>query len=426
MRERMKRKTSESEDKLFFRENKYKKMSQMSPSCFELFFFYVTIFFIIGCPFSLSAQTIDLKGLASTWAVISKEKSLNSQFGFRWLPALSFQRPLGGKKFIEAEFSFNTWAGAILSSRDFTTDGQIKLYRALGRYSSSRFEARIGLQKISFGSATLLRPLMWFDRLDPRDPLQITEGVYALLLRYYFLSNTNIWFWTLYGNARPKGWEILPTMKRRPEFGGRLQIPLSKGEFGFSYHYRQANLDQQNVASKTLTSLSFGNSKSDSSQTFVTENRLGLDGKWDLGPGLWFEANFIWQKDSILDWSRQRAFTLGFDYTFGLGHGLYALAEYYEMSFGKDTWSGGEKTRFLAFSLSYPMSLLDNLQAIVFSDVQNRDTYIFFRWQRSYDRWNFHLMAFWNPEYFRLYQSDSGAANLLSGKGLQFMVVFHY
>lgn len=413
-------------DKLFFREDVNKEIGQTSLSCFELIFFSITFFFIIAFPFSLLAQTVDLKGLASIWAVISRERSLTSQLGFRWLPALSFQHPLGGKKFMEAELSFNTWAGATFGSSDFTTDGQIKLYRALGRYSASRFEARIGLQKISFGSATLLRPLMWFDRLDPRDPLQLTEGVYALLLRYYFLSNTNIWFWTLYGNAGPKGWEILPTMKRRPEFGGRVQIPLSKGEFGFSYHHRQANLDRQNVGLKSLTSLPFVNSKNDLAQSIIPENRLGLDGKWDLGPGLWFEATFIWQKESLLTLNRQRALTLGFDYTFGLGHGLYALAEYYEMSFGKDAWSGGEKTRFLAFSLSYPVSLLDNLQTIVFSDLQNGDTYIFFRWQRSYDRWNFHLMAFWNPEHFRIYQSDSGGANLLAGKGFQFMMVFHY
>ena len=415
--------------KLFFRENINKEMGQTSHSCFQLIFFlFLSFFLIIGFPFSFSllAQTVDLKGLASTWAVISREKSLTSQLGFRWLPALSFQHALGGKKFIEAEVSFNTWAGATFGTSDCATDGQIKLYRALGRYSSSRFDARIGMQKISFGSATLLRPLMWFDRLDPRDPLQITEGVYALLLRYYFLSNANIWFWTLYGNSRTKGWEILPTMRERPEFGGRLQIPLGKGELGFSYHHRQANPDRQSVGSKNLTSLSFGNSKSDSAQTIIPENRLGLDGKWDLGPGLWFEAAFIWQKESLLTLNRQRAFTLGFDYTFGLGHGLSALAEYYEMSFGKDAWSGGDKTRFLAFSLSYPVSLLDNLQAIVFSELQNGDTYIFFRWQRSYDRWNFHLMAFWNPEHFRIYQSDSGGANLLAGKGFQFMVVFHY
>jgi len=54
------------------------------------------------------------------------------------------------------------------------------------------------LQKINFGSATLFRLLMWFDRIDPRDPLKLTDGVYGLLLRYYFHNNTNIWLWGLY------------------------------------------------------------------------------------------------------------------------------------------------------------------------------------------------------------------------------------
>ena len=68
-----------------------------------------------------------------------------------------------------------------------------------------------GLQKINFGSAVLLRPLMWFDSLDPRDPLQLTDGVYAVLLRYYFPNNANLWAWALYGNDSPKGWESAAT-----------------------------------------------------------------------------------------------------------------------------------------------------------------------------------------------------------------------
>ena len=68
------------------------------------------------------------------------------------------------------------------------------------RYSSDQFELRLGLQKINFGSASMLRPLMWFDQMDPRDPLHLTDGVWGLLARYYFLNNANIWLWGLYGN----------------------------------------------------------------------------------------------------------------------------------------------------------------------------------------------------------------------------------
>lgn len=309
---------------------------------------------------------------------------------------------------------------------DLSTYGRIKLYRAYGRYSSSQFELRIGLQRMSFGSATFLRPLMWFDRLDPRDPLQITDGVYSLLIRYYFLNNANLWFWVLYGNSEPKGWELWPTAKKKPEFGGRGQILLGKGELGLSFHHREVSFNENNIGSKNLASLSFNYFGANSGQRLIPEDRLGLDGKWNIGLGLWFEVTFVRQKDDFLLTNRQRAFTLGSDYTFNLGHGLHFLAEYFEMTSGKNSWTGGEKVQFIALSFSYPLGLLDNLMAVVFNDCHNGDTYLFFRWQRTYDRWNFHLMAFWNPEQFRIYRPQSQDTNLFAGKGLQIMVVFHY
>lgn len=393
--------------------------------------FRILIFFLLillwTFSYRLSAQNVDFKGLLSSWAAVSVQKEVPSQFGLRLLPAFTLTKPFRGERFVEVEFCLNTWGIANFRNfKDFATEGQIKLYRSYGRYSSSHFELRIGLQKISFGSATLLRPLMWFDRLDPRDPLQITDGVYALLLRYYFLNNTNLWFWGLYGNKDPKGWELWPTAKRKPEFGGRVQIPLGKGELGLSVHHRQASLNESNIGLRNLTSWSFGLLRENSTGRLIPEERLGLDGKWDIGPGLWFEITFLRLKNEFLLINRQRAFTLGSDYTFSLGKGLHFLAEYFEMSSGINRWTGREKAKLIAISLSYPLNLLDHLMAIAFHDGQNGDTHLFFRWQRTYDHWNFHLMAFWNPERFRIYQSQNQIANFFAGKGLQLIVVFHY
>jgi hypothetical protein len=69
----------------------------------------------------------------------------------------------------------------------FSSNGDIKPYRLWARYSTSQLEIRAGLQKINFGSANILRPLMWFDQMDPRDPLQLTDGVWGILGRYYTL-----------------------------------------------------------------------------------------------------------------------------------------------------------------------------------------------------------------------------------------------
>ncbi len=369
---------------------------------------------LLGCALSLSSQTLDFQGLVSGWAAVSGEKSSPSQVGLRWLPSFTLAKPLRGESLLDAEFSVNAWGSAdIYAFDDIRTDGKLKLYRGQARFSSPRFEARLGLQKISFGSAAFLRPLMWFDRLDPRDPLQITDGVYGLLLRYYFLNNTNIWLWGLYGNDDPKGWELLPTAPKRPELGGRIQTPLGKGELAFSFHHRKASLKVQKDSSSALAS------------SLIPENRYALDGKWDLGVGVWFEAAFIHQDDERLPYARQRSFVIGMDYTFDLGNGLHVLGEYFEYTSGTSTWSDEEAARFFAVSLAYPIGLLDSLTGIVYYDRENRDIYSFFRWQRTYDRWNFHLMAFWNPERFQIYRAQAGA-NLFAGKGIQVMAVFHY
>lgn len=81
----------------------------------------------------------------------------------------------------------------ISEGRSARYDGRVKPYRAWVRLSTNTFEARVGLRKINFGSATLFRSLMWFDRTDPRDPLRLTDGVSGLLLRDYAVNNTSLW-----------------------------------------------------------------------------------------------------------------------------------------------------------------------------------------------------------------------------------------
>jgi len=58
-------------------------------------------------------------------------------------------------------------------------------------------------------------------------------------------------------------------------------------------------------------------------------------------------------------------------------------------------------------------------------DWDHRDWYRFMHWRRAYDNWSFHLIGFWNPEQFQLYQSQE-ETNAFAGKGLQMMVVFNH
>jgi len=339
---------------------------------------------------------------------------VNPQLGIRYLPEFGIEKYVSESSFIDAEFSLNAYGFAqFKSSEDIQTDGNIDPYRLWLRFSTSRFEARIGLQKINFGSATLLRPMMWFDSVDPRDPLQLTDGVYAFLVRYYFINNANIWLWGLYGDDKTKGWESIPTVKNSVEYGGRFQLPLLTGELALTYHHRQADL------SKAPFPL-FGQNNSS-----VPEDRLGVDGKWDMGIGFWLEGVLVRQESNALPMKWQRAMNIGLDYTFNLGNGINCLGEHFRLERARDAFASGENIDFSALMLRYPFGILDEISCILYYDWDNKDFYRFINWQRTYDRWRLNLIVFWNPDDFLIYPNQAGASSF-SGRGFQVMIVFNY
>jgi len=370
--------------------------------------------FLLALPTTASSFTISLNGLVTGW-ITGNIKNITKPFlGIRCIPEFTVKESLSQDFSLDFEISLNAFGTAhIHSLKNTQTDADVDLYRIWGRFSTSRFEARIGLQKINFGSATLLRPLMWFDSIDPRDPLQLTDGVYGLLLRYYFLNNANIWIWGLYGNDNLKGWDFFPSKPKSAEYGGRLQLPLGTGEWALTYHHRTLDPNQGPFALAQET------------ETFLPEDRYALDGKWDLEIGLWFEGTLTHQRTDLFPSPWQRAINIGFDYTFGLGNGLHALTESFFYTSSDKVFGSGEGLSFSALSLSYPLGLLDNLSCIVYYDWDNKDFYSFLNWHRTYDRWTINVIGFWNPERFQIYQNLPENA-LYAGKGFQIMVVFYY
>ncbi|MFH0991788.1 MAG: hypothetical protein V1799_17405 [bacterium] len=294
-----------------------------------------------------------------------------------------------------------------------TLKPRVMPYRGWLRLSSSTFEARFGLQKINFGSATLLRSLMWFDRIDPRDPQQLTDGIYALLLRYYLLNNANLWLWGLYGNNETKGWEIAPTKKNSIEYGGRTQTPLLSGEIAVSYHHREVDLRGLQNLSSTIQ------------HDFTPEDRLGLDGKWDAGIGVWFEAMLLHQQTDLPGMEYQRLWTLGADYTFEVGNGVNVVTEYFRSERPDKPFLPASGLGLSALSLSYPFGVIDRLTAILYRDWMNREWYRLITWQRTYDNWIIYLLGFWNPENIQLYQNQTGG-NSFAGTGVQLIIVFNH
>ncbi len=202
---------------------------------------------------SKSANKLNIEGQFSSLAHFNGSNDLPLWFGGRYIPQLNYSIELQKNRLIDFEYSANIYGNVGLDPfSKFDFDGKIKNYRAWARYSTQQFELRAGLQKINFGSASILRPLMWFDQIDPRDPLRLIASVWGILARYYFFNNANLWLWGLYGNKNLKGWEVASTSKNKPEFGGRFQMPILKGEATLSFHHREATYANSKELFKTI------------------------------------------------------------------------------------------------------------------------------------------------------------------------------
>lgn len=353
---------------------------------------------------------VSFSGQAIGWNTINPTAPFQTELGLRYIPKLSFRVPAKGFK-VDGEFSANTWlSGRWQQGDSLHTKAQLSPYRMWIRFSWDQFELRAGLQKINFGSATMFRPLMWFDRIDPRDPLQLTDGVYGMLARYYFLNNANIWLWGLWGEEKTKGWEQLPTKKNSIEYGGRLQLPLHTGELAATYHHRTAapgGLLPDSLAGKAA----------------YPENRIALDAKIDLAFGLWAEAALVHQDLDFSALQYKMMMNVGMDYTLGLGNGIRLMAEFFRYHLGKRAFDSAQESSFGLLSLSYPLNIVHSITGMVFYDFRNRNTYRFVNWSMALDRWNFYVMAFWNPDSYTLYNADL-QTSLYGGWGFQLMAVF--
>lgn len=342
---------------------------------------------------AVRAEPALFSGQASAW----QSSGDQSYAGVQYIPELRASNPFHLGKLLDLDVSYK-----LLFSTQ--SNASARPYRGWVRYATPRFEFRVGLQKINFGPAKLLRSLMWFDRLDPRDPLQMTDGVYAALCRYNFLNNANVWVWSLYGNNSLKGLEQFATDPKDGELGGRWQFPVPRGELAVSFNRRY--IDRSDWNSKMPIPMSYG-----------LENRYALDGSFDLGVGFWFEASSATTQIDAGNYLFEKMLTVGTDYTFGIGSGLHVLAEHFVRSSGPACGRQINQNQLSAASLDFQLNLLDRIYAIAYYDWQAQKTYPYLRWQRSYDNWQINLMG---------YASSRTDPSAFTGSGVAFMLVYNH
>lgn len=335
-------------------------------------------------PFSNKKNTsISYRGQFSAYTHYNPGNEYQLWNGARYIPRINLGVPKGSL-LIDFEISTNIHGNLGLKKLKYTSkDGYIKPYRAWARLSGNQFEVRAGLQKINFGPAKMLRPLMWFDQIDPRDPLQLTDGVWGVLGRYYFLNNTNIWLWVLHGN------------NSTPETGGRIQHPfLGTGEIALSYHYK------------------------------TSEHRVGFDARFDWITGIWIEGSWTTTKENTGIATNQHLLNIGADYTFDTGNGLTVTCEHLLASFSKKAFQFNEYIYFSAMSASYPLSIIDQLNIISYYDWSNKSPYFFINWQKQFNNLTLNLIGYSNPEEYKIPMQNQ-TVNLFAGNGIQLMIVYN-
>ena len=347
-------------------------------------------------PIAIEAGEFRVKGQLSGTLQLEESGDANPLVGMLYIPELGFEQELETGSFDVELALTGSFFGSMKDPDTIADSADIDLYRASIRYATDRSELRAGLQRINFGPAFLIRPLMWFDRLDPRDPLQVTEGVYGVLGRRYFLNNANAWGWVLYGNDEPKGFELLPTEDGSAEVGGRFQAPWLGGEVAATAHYRR--VDGASLVGPGV----------DSRLGSAPEYRLGIDGRWDLAIGLWFEAVAVRRELEQFE-GTENLITLGGDYTFGVGNGLHILGEHF---YGDGSaFEGLQESRSIsAMTTDYPLGLADRIALFLTYSWRDDLWSRFFRWGHSFAKWDLFLLGLWND--------DLGTARPLEGEGL--------
>lgn len=357
--------------------------------------------------FTLVAQnwSTDFNGSFMPMTNISNFEEPHLYSAIRFIPELSFERKIDTFQSVTFFGSLNTYADWDYSSGTSETNAEVDFYRLWVRYINKGLEVRLGSQKIEFGTAAILRPLQWFNTLDPRDPFQLTYGVKSILGRYYFSNNANIWLWTLYDNSGLRGLDAVPNVTGIPEYGGRFQLPLPNGELGMSYNNRKAFL--QNVADK------------------IQEHRFGLDVKLNYIFSIWAELSHAHKMQDIGNLTLQTQAMIGMDYTVPVGNGLSLLVENMVLMYNQD-YSFDQKPLWLtAASLNYPIGFFDQISFIYYTIWEGSNHSFVGTYQHQFSSFTGFLMAYYSPESISTGIRENDLSYQFSGPGVRVMILYN-
>lgn len=324
----------------------------------------------------------------------NSEASDNLNFNLTYQPDLSLEIWSDEDKKIDIQQVIRQSNKLNYTSSEWEGKIDLELYRSLVRYSALSYEYRLGLQQLNFGQARILRPLQWFDNIDPREESKDSDGVYALLARKYFLDNSNLWGWVILDDEEFNDDYSGNNFIKNLEYGGRWQYPFKETESAVTVHY------------KTLEN-----------SDYESETKLGFDLRKDIVIGFWAETSMsvLHGQDKT---SNSSLLTAGVDYTFSIGNGLYLLLENLFISdLGDDLLP--DKAKSTALQVQYPLNIFDSVQSIVTYDWQSEGYNLFLSYARSYDYLSVLLNFYRNGEHKQYDYYDGIKASIAIELGLE-------
>jgi len=368
----------------------------------------VLIFTSLGYP-----QQWDLRGQIAVNVNGSNDPSAegaNIDQVIGYIPTLSVYPEyslLNGIDF-EAALNLNAQFDGFFGSGNNGSEESSGFHRLWVRYGSESVEFRYGLQKMAFGPGLILRPLRWFDSLDPKDPTGQTDAVTSARFRYFGKHDITYW-----------GWAVHPDNSDLFSPGGRIELPVPVvGELGLTYHHRPGYEGDKIPDNSGMPFVD------PSSQ----EDRYGIDLRADAVIGLWAEA--VAAKSSggdpfyRIDHS---VYMVGGDYTLPIGSGLYLLAEHMFDRVDSTFLKTQINREFTAFMLNYPIGIFDQVALIFEYDWDGERMFNFLRISRTYDNLTLNLILFGNPKRAKFSEVElSGAGDSGFGTGFQIVLVYNH
>ena len=358
---------------------------------FSISFLLVTVF-----PYIISAQILSTRGQLFISSLTSDDipnglSPIESTIGY--IPTFSMIKSLSNDQSMDMELAYRI-------SRSYSGDSMYynneSSYRYWIRYSNEKLDARIGLQKIVFGTTFILRTLSWFDTIDPIDPTGQTEGVRALRLRWFPLDNLSFWNWIIANDSDTLA------------YGGRAEFSNTLGEWGITLH------KDPSKSIKTIGQIP--------TPIIGPDNRLAIDYRFDGIIGLWNESAFFRS-----DKSKMTMFTVGADYTFPLAAGILLTTEYMSIKNRMNSLPSFDHSYF-SIMASTPLGITHDIMLISQMDLEEDRNYHYVKWSSTYDYYSLNFILSMSPK--RSTYDTNGLTLPVSlagfGTGLQIMLIYNH